>query len=108
MYSLCISIQLCIYRPVLHKAVRYNCRVIVYNAKIILIRPKLNLAMDANYREGRWFTAWTKYRYMHICIYIYTPMITVMSIDLNTNFNSRETEQFTLPSIISQITGQVI
>lgn len=39
--------------PVLHKNVRYNCRVFVLNSKILLIRPKLCLANDGNYREVR-------------------------------------------------------
>ena len=28
--------------------------------KLLLIRPKLKLCDDGNYRETRWFTAWTK------------------------------------------------
>ncbi|GAM22828.1 hypothetical protein SAMD00019534_060030 [Acytostelium subglobosum LB1] len=48
--------------PVLHKSVRYNCRVIMYNKKIVLIVPKKALAMDGNYRENRWFTPWLKPR----------------------------------------------
>ena len=40
--------------PVLHAGVRYNCRVLFRNKKILLIRPKMELAMDGNYREGRW------------------------------------------------------
>ena len=46
--------------PVMHKNVRYNCRIIFLNEKILLIRPKMALAPDGNYREGRWFTPWTK------------------------------------------------
>jgi NAD+ synthase (glutamine-hydrolysing) len=46
--------------PVLHRAVRYNCRVLVLNRKVICVRPKVALADDGNYRETRWFTAWTK------------------------------------------------
>ncbi|GAB5360407.1 hypothetical protein AAMO2058_000625300 [Amorphochlora amoebiformis] len=45
--------------PVLHKGVRYNCRVFCLNRKILAIRPKLCLADDGNYREGRWFTPWS-------------------------------------------------
>ncbi|KAJ3005622.1 UNVERIFIED_CONTAM: glutamine-dependent NAD(+) synthetase [Siphonaria sp. JEL0065] len=48
--------------PVMFKNVRYNCRIIFYNQKILLIRPKMFLANDGNYREMRWFTAWTKTR----------------------------------------------
>ena len=45
--------------PILHKNVRYNCRVFVLDGEILLIRPKMILASDGNYREHRWFTAWT-------------------------------------------------
>ena len=48
--------------PILHRNVRYNCRVIFYNSQILLIRPKMAPAMDGNYREMRWFTPWTKTR----------------------------------------------
>lgn len=44
--------------PVMHKNVRYNCRVIVLNGKILFIRPKQVLAADRNYREPRWFVPW--------------------------------------------------
>lgn len=46
--------------PVLHKGVRYNCRLFLLNRQIVLIRPKLFLANDGNYRESRWFTPWTR------------------------------------------------
>lgn len=46
--------------PVLHNGVRYNCRVFCLNKKILLIRPKMWLADDGNYREERWFTPWSK------------------------------------------------
>ncbi|KAI9346299.1 hypothetical protein BDR26DRAFT_907924 [Obelidium mucronatum] len=65
--------------PVMFKNVRYNCRVIFQNSKILLIRPKMCLANDGNYREMRWFTAWTK---------------------------TREHEILTLPDIITSIIGQ--
>ena len=48
--------------PIMHKNVRYNCRIFVLNRKILLIRPKLSLANDGNYREARWFTAWHQKR----------------------------------------------
>ena len=38
----------------------YNCRVFMLNQKIVLIRPKMNLAGGNNYREGRWFTPWSR------------------------------------------------
>lgn len=46
--------------PVMHKSVRYNCRVFVCNGEILLIRPKMILAAEGNYREPRWFAAWHK------------------------------------------------
>ena len=46
------------------KGVRYNCRIVFHNKQIVLIRPKLHLAMDGIYYEARWFTAWSKYRYV--------------------------------------------
>eukprot|EP00743_Colponemidia_sp_Colp-15_P002468 GILK01002675.1.p1 GENE.GILK01002675.1~~GILK01002675.1.p1 ORF type:complete len:704 (-),score=84.43 GILK01002675.1:103-2214(-) len=66
--------------PVMHKSVRYNCRVIILNRKILLIRPKMFLADDGNYRESRWFTAWGK---------------------------GFSVEDFTLPDIITQVNKQV-
>jgi NAD+ synthase (glutamine-hydrolysing) len=45
--------------PVEYNGAIYNCRVIIFNSKIILIRPKKYLANDGNYRETRWFTAWS-------------------------------------------------
>lgn len=66
--------------PIVHKNVTYNCRVIVFDGKILLIRPKMWLANDGNYRELRFFTPWTKYR---------------------------QTEEHFLPRIIKELTGQV-
>jgi len=45
--------------PVLHRGVRYNCRLFMCNRRVLLLRPKLCLANDGNYRETRWFTEWT-------------------------------------------------
>ncbi|KAF3623511.1 Glutamine-dependent NAD(+) synthetase [Capsicum annuum] len=44
--------------PVIKDSERYNCQVLCLNRKIIMIRPKMWLANDGNYRELRWFTAW--------------------------------------------------
>ena len=44
--------------PVLHRGVRYNCRVFLLDRRIVLIRPKLYMANDGNYREHRYFTPW--------------------------------------------------
>ncbi|XP_058518678.1 glutamine-dependent NAD(+) synthetase isoform X2 [Ochotona princeps] len=48
--------------PVMHRNVRYNCRVIFLNRKILLIRPKMALANEGNYHEMRWFTPWSRNR----------------------------------------------
>ncbi|XP_054491491.2 glutamine-dependent NAD(+) synthetase [Agelaius phoeniceus] len=65
--------------PVLHRNVRYNCRVIFLNKKILLIRPKISLANAGNYRELRWFTPWSK---------------------------ARHVEEYFLPRFIQEVTGQ--
>ena len=41
--------------PILHCGMRLNCCVIVYSHQIILIRLKVYLASDLNYREMRYF-----------------------------------------------------
>ncbi|XP_053109765.1 glutamine-dependent NAD(+) synthetase [Hemicordylus capensis] len=65
--------------PVMHRNVRYNCRVIFLNKKILLIRPKMALANTGNYREMRWFTPWNRLRHV---------------------------EEYFLPRMIQQITNQ--
>lgn len=45
--------------PVLFKDTLYNCRIIFANGQILLIRPKMWLANDGNYREMRYFTPWS-------------------------------------------------
>lgn len=44
--------------PVLYSGIRYNCRVLCHNRKILLVRPKVALADSGNYRESRYFTAY--------------------------------------------------
>ncbi|CAG8450327.1 7364_t:CDS:10 [Ambispora leptoticha] len=65
--------------PVAHKNVKYNCRVIILNGKILLIRPKMYLANDGNYRELRYFVPWSA---------------------------ARHVEEYYLPRMIRNITGQ--
>ncbi len=48
--------------PIMHKNVRYNGRILLLNQQILLIRPKMILADDGNYREPRWFGAWQQPR----------------------------------------------
>jgi NAD+ synthase (glutamine-hydrolysing) len=47
--------------PVLKDGVRYNCRILCYNRTILLIRPKTDLADQGNYRESRYFTAYSSH-----------------------------------------------
>ncbi|KAF6156149.1 hypothetical protein GIB67_024119 [Kingdonia uniflora] len=44
--------------PVIKGSERYNCQVLCLNRRILMIRPKMWLANDGNYRELRWFTTW--------------------------------------------------
>jgi NAD+ synthase (glutamine-hydrolysing) len=44
--------------PVLFGGARYNCRVLARDRKILLIRPKVAMADNGNYRESRYFTAY--------------------------------------------------
>ena len=70
--------------PIRHRNVRFNCRVIFTSSseqgpRILLIRPKMWLADDGNFRESRWFSPWQK---------------------------ERQTEPYYLEQIIRDITGQ--
>ncbi|KAL1122533.1 hypothetical protein AAG570_002863 [Ranatra chinensis] len=75
----CTDIIIDVGMPVIHKNTTYNCRVVFYNRYIYLIRPKLLLCDDGNYREPRWFTPWRK---------------------------ERKVEEFILPDFITAATGQ--
>ncbi|MBW0480032.1 hypothetical protein O181_019747 [Austropuccinia psidii MF-1] len=48
--------------PIIHKNVLYNCRVLFYNSRIVLVRPKMWMANDGNYRELRYFSSWCQDR----------------------------------------------
>ncbi|KAG0140299.1 hypothetical protein CROQUDRAFT_718696 [Cronartium quercuum f. sp. fusiforme G11] len=65
--------------PVMHKNVLYNCRILFYNSKIILVRPKMWMANDGNYRELRYFSPWSQ---------------------------SKKLEQLVLPKFVRLVTGQ--
>ncbi|XP_029812640.1 glutamine-dependent NAD(+) synthetase isoform X3 [Suricata suricatta] len=67
--------------PVMHHSVRYNCRVIFLNRRILLIRPKMALANEGNYRELRWFTPWSR---------------------------TRQTEEYFLPRMLQDLTKQEV
>lgn len=44
--------------PVSYSDSLYNCCIVMLNKKVILVRPKLYMAEDIEFREGRWFTSW--------------------------------------------------
>ncbi|ORY78946.1 hypothetical protein BCR37DRAFT_98573 [Protomyces lactucae-debilis] len=56
----CHGILLDIGMPVMHRNVKYNCRVLALDGKILMIKPKDALCNDGNYREMRYFTPWNK------------------------------------------------
>lgn len=55
--------------PIMHRNVSYNCRVVFYNKKILLIRPKMIVCDDGCYRETRWFSCWTKVSFFFTIFY---------------------------------------
>ncbi|XP_069581843.1 glutamine-dependent NAD(+) synthetase-like [Brachyistius frenatus] len=65
--------------PIMHHNVRYNCRVLFLNRRILLIRPKMAMANHGNYRELRWFSPWRQ---------------------------RRQVEEYFLPRMIQEVTGQ--
>lgn len=65
--------------PIMHHNVRYNCRVLFLNRKILLIRPKMLMANVGVHRELRWFSPWSK---------------------------ARQVEEYFLPRMIQEVTGQ--
>ena len=58
--SVCENILVDVGMPILRNYTSYNCRVIIYNRKVLLVRPKMELAKSDNYREHRWFVPWSK------------------------------------------------
>lgn len=56
----CQDIILHVGMPVEHDSCYYNCCIVIHNRKIVLIRPKLSLANDGNFREMRYFTPWPR------------------------------------------------
>lgn len=64
---ICKDILIDVGMPIMHKNVSYNCRVVFLNQKLLLIRPKMYLCDDGNYRETRWFSPWRKVRLKVSC-----------------------------------------
>ncbi|OJJ45840.1 hypothetical protein ASPZODRAFT_143717 [Penicilliopsis zonata CBS 506.65] len=56
----CDGILIDVGMPVIHRNLRFNCRVLAVDGRILLIRPKIWLANDGNYREMRYFTPWER------------------------------------------------
>uniref|UniRef100_A0A1Q3G1Q7 Glutamine-dependent NAD(+) synthetase n=1 Tax=Culex tarsalis TaxID=7177 RepID=A0A1Q3G1Q7_CULTA len=79
MSPVCQNMLIDVGMPVQHRNVAYNCRVVFHNKRILLIRPKMVMCDDGNYRETRWFSSWTK---------------------------ERQTEAYYLPRMIASATGQ--
>lgn len=67
--------------PVELSGVRYNCQVFCLNQKILMIRPKLWLANDGNYRELRWFSAW---KHRHQIVEYHLPSIIADAVSQKT------------------------
>ena len=65
--------------PVLFDGARYNCRILCFNRQILLIRPKSAMADNGNYRESRYFTAYSE---------------------------SQESKTFLLPTLVYETLGQ--
>jgi NAD+ synthase (glutamine-hydrolysing) len=42
----------------MHRGAPYNCRALLLDRRVLLVRPKMHLAEDGNYRERRYFAAW--------------------------------------------------
>ena len=47
-----------IYRPIMHKNTSYNCRVVIHEGKIVMIRPKMWMANDGNYVSKHYLLEW--------------------------------------------------
>ena len=74
LYGIVIDIGL----PIIHRGVLFNCRCVVLDGNIKLIRPKMTLASEGQFRENRYFTAWPR----------------------------RRVDEFTLPEQIANIVGK--
>ena len=60
----CYGILIDVGMPVMHRNVRYNCRVLALDGEILFIRPKIWLANHGIYREMRHFTPWERPRHV--------------------------------------------
>ncbi|KAL8437571.1 hypothetical protein Efla_000434 [Eimeria flavescens] len=48
--------------PVFFEGSQYNCRVLLLNRRVLLVRPKCVLVDEGGYRESRYFAAWSVHR----------------------------------------------
>lgn len=51
--------------PVMFEGSQYNCRVLLLNKRVLLIRPKTQLVDEGGYRESRYFSAWQRGTNLH-------------------------------------------
>jgi NAD+ synthase (glutamine-hydrolysing) len=56
--ELTMNMLVVIGNPIIFNNKKYNTMTYILNKKIILIRPKITLADDGNYREARFFSSW--------------------------------------------------
>ena len=61
--------------PVIHRGVRYNCRVFLLNGRILLIRPKMVMADDGNYRSVPWRLCLQSFRLQQCCLHHVCPQV---------------------------------
>lgn len=59
LYDIIIDVGL----PLQHHGLRFNCRALCLNGKILAFRPKMFLANDGNFREMRHFAPWNRPKY---------------------------------------------
>lgn len=84
--------------PVLKDSALYNCRILILNSKIILIRPKTRLAMNGNYRENRWFTAWGTGYEPSLTWFVLPPIIAQLTNQTKVPFGDKAIVELITPS----------
>lgn len=100
-------------RPLTHKNNNFNCRVIIHNQKILMIRPKMWMANDGNY------VSFDVYQSCPPCVCPFPSLILLTRVThlVHTTYqrelrhfapwnNHRQVEDHILPSMIRDITGQ--
>ncbi|CAG2166132.1 unnamed protein product [Oppiella nova] len=91
--------------PVLKDSALYNCRILLLNSQIVLIRPKTRLALNGNYRESRWFTAWDDGSQGLMAWYSLPPLITAVNGQTRAPFGDKAVLELTLDSTHSMVSA---